>query len=95
MPPAQSANWFNFSWVGDQIQCVACYIDVQAMAQLSQGRTKGPLVPDVIARITLTAAGFAALHHQINSLGKAMIERGIPLEEMAKVGPIDFVSVLR
>jgi hypothetical protein len=69
--PAEPANWFAFSSIGDEYQLLVGYLDIRKVAEVSQRPNDATvLTPELLHRLYLGPQAFQVLRAQIEDIAR-------------------------
>lgn len=83
LPPPEGVNYFDFSFLGPEVQLLAGYMDLKSLAIASQSADDevNVLSPEITHRLVMSIRGFLHLRAQIDGILGKMVEGGILDEE--------------
>jgi hypothetical protein len=83
LPPAEGANFFHFTVVGEEVQFLVGTIN---LLRLHEAKTRGEtisVVPEITHRFLLSPLGFNSLKSQLEEIAKAAPKSGVGMAAQA------------
>jgi len=68
LPPSEGANYFHFSFAGDEMQLLVGTVNLLRLHEARTQQDHSVIVPDITHRFLLSPLGFNALKEQLASI---------------------------